>query len=87
MPETYMLVKKVDEAGYNAALHGLAHNKKQPIAKMSKVAQKLADLDGGHNKFLESIYVWLDVCARDTGGRRPTHFVFQPNSPKVRCTH
>lgn len=63
MSETYMFVKKVDEAGYDAALHGLAHNKKQPVAKMSKVAQKLADMDGGHNKFLESIYVWLDVRA------------------------
>lgn len=63
MSETYIHVKKVDEAGYDAALHGLAHNKKQHVAKMAKVAQKLAELDGGHNKFLESIYVWLDVCA------------------------
>ncbi len=63
MSETYILVKKVDEAGFDAALHGLAHNKKQPVAKMAKVAQKLADLDGGHNKFLESMYVWLDVRA------------------------
>jgi hypothetical protein len=63
MSETYMRVRKVDEAGYDAALHGLAHNKKQQVGKMAKVAQKLAELDGGHNKFLESIYVWLDVRA------------------------
>lgn len=63
MSDTYILVKKIDEAGYDAALHGLAHNKKQAVARMAKVAQKLADLDGGHNKFLESIYVWLDVRA------------------------
>jgi len=58
-----MHVTKIDEAGYDAALHGLAHNKKQSVAKMPGVAQKLADKDGGHNKFLESITVWLDVRA------------------------
>jgi len=63
MSETYMRVVKADEAGYDAALRGLAHNKKKPAAAMIKVAQKLADLDGGHNKFLESIVVWLDVRA------------------------
>lgn len=63
MSETYIQVIKADEAGYDAALRGLAHNKKQPPAAMAKVAQKLAELDGGHNKFLESIYVWLDVRA------------------------
>lgn len=63
MSELYMCVTKIDEAGYDAALHGLAHNKKQPVAKMPDVAQKLAHKDGGHNKFLESITVWLDVRA------------------------
>ena len=63
MSETYMFVTKVDEAGYDAALHGLAHNKKQPAEKMPSVARKLADMDGGHNKFLESLIVWLDVRA------------------------
>lgn len=63
MSETYIRVIKVDEAGYEAALHGLAHNKKQDVARMARVAQKLAALDGGHNKFLESICVWLDVRA------------------------
>ena len=63
MSDFYMNVKKVDEAGYDAALHGLAHNKKKSAAQMVKVAQKLADHDGGHNKFLESIIIWLDVRA------------------------
>lgn len=31
--------------------------------KLEKVALKLANKDGGHNKFLESIAVWLDVDA------------------------
>ncbi len=61
MPVTYMNVTKIDESGYAAALHGLAHNKKQSVEKMAHVATKLAGLDGGHNKFLESILLWLDV--------------------------
>lgn len=63
MSEIYLTVKKVDEAGYKAALLGLAHNKKKSPDKMSEVAEKLSDKDGGHNKFLESIVLWLDVRA------------------------
>lgn len=63
MQSFYMQVEKVDEAGYEAALRGLAHNKKQETEKMTVVAERLAGLDGGHNKFLESIIVWLDVRA------------------------
>lgn len=59
----YMRVNKVSEAGYEAALLGLSHNKKQCPEKMEAVARRLADKDGGHNKFLESIIVWLDVRA------------------------
>ncbi|MHC4551681.1 MAG: hypothetical protein ACYSUT_02780 [Planctomycetota bacterium] len=61
MESFYISVKKVDEAGYQAALHGLAHNKKQEAEKMTVVAEKLAMLDGGHNKLLESIIIWIDV--------------------------
>jgi hypothetical protein len=63
MSDIYMQVKKIQEAGYKPALIGLGHNKKQSPEKMSIVAEKLADKDGGHNKFLESIIVWLDVRA------------------------
>ena len=63
MESFYIRVEKVDEAGYRAALQGLAHNKKQETEKMSVVAKKLATLDGGHNKFLESMILWLDVRA------------------------
>ena len=56
-----MKVKKVDEAGYQAALLGLSYNKKQPVEDMLRVAGKLAFHDGGHNKFLESIIIWLEV--------------------------
>jgi len=63
MESFYMQVVKAAEAGYDAALAGLAHNKKQEPERMETVARKLAGLDGGHNKFLESIMVWLDVRA------------------------
>jgi hypothetical protein len=51
------------EAGFDEALLGLSLNKNQSIEKMPKVALKLAKMDGGHNKFLESIDVWLDIKA------------------------
>ncbi|MCD6175234.1 MAG: hypothetical protein J7K65_05635 [Planctomycetes bacterium] len=63
MESFYINVEKVNEAGYEAALRGLAHNKKQETEKMTLVAEKLAFLDGGHNKFLESMVLWLDVRA------------------------
>ncbi|HER19838.1 MAG TPA: hypothetical protein ENO14_02200 [Chromatiales bacterium] len=58
-----MHVEKVEEAGYAAAMRGLAHNKKQSPDDMPAVARRLCAHDGGHNKFLESIIVWLDVQA------------------------
>ena len=63
MESFYITVTKVEEAGYDAALHGLAHNKKQDVDKMAVVAEKLAAMDGGHNKLLESIILWIDVRA------------------------
>lgn len=56
-------VNVTEEAGYKSAMQGLALSKKQPIENMPKLAVQLAPKDGGHNKFLESIYLWLDVRA------------------------
>ena len=55
-------VKVTEESGYESALSGLALNKKQ-TKEMKQVADKLAKMDGGHNKFLESIIVWLEIKA------------------------
>ena len=63
MSDFFIRVQKIDEAGYDAALLGLSHNKKQTPESMEAVARRLSDKDGGHNKFLESIYLWLDVRA------------------------
>jgi hypothetical protein len=63
MSDYFIRVQKIDEAGYDASLLGLSHNKKQSPEAMEAVARRLCDKDGGHNKFLESMYVWLDVRA------------------------
>lgn len=61
------------EAGYECALYGMAlsyHDRaakdwwtRDAYARAQARAAILAHRDGGHNKFLESIAVWLDVEA------------------------
>jgi hypothetical protein len=58
-----MKVELLLEAGYAQAMLGLSLSHNQPIENMPDVANRLCDKDGGHNKFLESIVVWLDVTA------------------------
>ena len=70
-----MEVIKLQEAGYEQALLGLSlsfYDHKEPLAlwwnaeKFSRAerrAKALAHKGGGHNKFLESIQVWLFVQA------------------------
>lgn len=71
-----MKVEILRESGYDCALFGLGFNKgvtsemafadfrNSPAYKqMINVARRLAPLDDGHNKFLESIMVWLDIDA------------------------
>jgi hypothetical protein len=67
-----MEVKILEEAGYVWALKGLGRSfdhreftacrpSVQRTQKLHKLAVKLAPKNGGHNKFLESIKVWIDV--------------------------
>jgi hypothetical protein len=58
-----MKVQVLREAGYEEALLGLSLSYNQPVEKMSRVANRLYCHDDGHNKFLESITVWLDIVA------------------------
>lgn len=59
-----MQVTVMREAGLEEALLGLSLSYNCPPGHdMLKVAHKLAGKDGGHNKFLESIVVWLEVDA------------------------
>ena len=69
-----MFVKVLEEHGLDSALRGMAYSfrirgedvenwwedKKE---RAYQRAAKLAHMDGGHNKFLESIQVWIDVDA------------------------
>lgn len=58
-----MQVSVLRVSGLKEALLGLSLNKNQKVEHMQSVAYKLAPLDGGHNKFLEMIVVWLDITA------------------------
>jgi hypothetical protein len=58
---TWMNIKVMNEAGYDEALVGLSlsyNSKPSPI-----VAFSLSKKEGGHNKFLETMQVWLDIDA------------------------
>lgn len=56
-----LTVIKRGEYGYKIAMIGLSFNKKRTPPEMRAVAKKLAFMGPGHNKFLESIYLWLEV--------------------------
>lgn len=56
-------VDVIEEAGYKSALFGVSLNKDQNVDNMVKVCERLAPHDGGHNKFLEHIMIWLNVRA------------------------
>lgn len=58
----YMSASVRAEHGTEQALEGLAYNKKQ-TKDMHPVADKLAILDGGHNKFLQQVFIWVSVKA------------------------
>jgi len=69
-----MQVKILEEHGYDSALRGMAysyHDRAVDVdnwwidarEKAAKRASKLASMDGGHNKFLESITVYIDIEA------------------------
>lgn len=58
-----MEIKIIKEAGYEQAILGLSLSHGSTIERAKEVAVNLAPKDGGHNKILESIYVWLDIIA------------------------
>lgn len=58
-----MKVAILKEVGCQETLLGLSLSHGVDVDRAAEVALKLACKDGGENKFLESIYVWLDVTA------------------------
>ena len=58
-----MKVKVLSEHGYHEAMLGLSLSYGGDLERMPKRADLLVKKDGGHNKFLEHISVWIDVTA------------------------
>lgn len=58
-----MIVTILNEAGYDEAILGLSLSFKAGLSKAEVRSRSLCRQDGGHNKFLESIVVWLDIYA------------------------
>jgi len=62
-------VRVIGEAGWDAAAlgvslsHGMHRSPERWEGRKRRVLAGLAHKQGGHNKFLESIIVWLDVTA------------------------
>jgi hypothetical protein len=59
-----MEVKVLREAGYFEAIQGIGYSYGiTDIERLEHVAEKLAPRDSGHNKFLESLQVWIHIKA------------------------
>jgi len=57
-----MQVKVLSEHGYNEAMLGMSLSYNSTVERAKIIAPTLAHRPGGgHGKFLESIYIWLDV--------------------------
>lgn len=67
-----MEIRIIEEAGHLAAVTGMrfSHQTEIPLKAIeeagavdTKTTRALAKQDGGHNKFLESMMVWMDIRA------------------------
>ena len=58
-----MNVTKLSESGYEEAMLGVSLSWASNPVRSSEIAPRLAHKQGGHNKFAESIIIWLDVTA------------------------
>lgn len=59
-----MEVKVINESGYEAAIKGIGLSYGiDDFERLENVAKKLSFKDGGHNKFLESMQVWIEINA------------------------
>ena len=72
-------VRIISEHGFDEAALGLSLSYEREADNMPPVMRRLYAADGGHNKFLESIYLWIDVTA-------PRHFWQQFDTYRVGIT-
>lgn len=62
---TSLVLKILEEHGYESALLGISLSFNADVANMPQRAEKLAHLGRGESKFLEFMLVWMDI----TGSR------------------
>jgi hypothetical protein len=74
-----MDVRVLRECGYEEAGLGLSLSFMKDPDAMGPVMRRLCARDGGHNKFLESIMLWMDVTA-------PRHFWQQFDTYRIGIT-
>lgn len=58
-----MNATKLSESGYEEAMLGISLSWASNPERAKEIAPRLAHKQGGHNKFMESIIVWLDITA------------------------
>jgi hypothetical protein len=58
-----MRIKILQECGFEYGKLGTSLSRLQDLENMDRVCTNLSDKDGGHNKFLEFISVWIDIQA------------------------
>lgn len=58
-----MEAKVIAECGYEQAMLGISLSWASNPDRAKEIAPRLAHKQGGHNKFLESIMVWVDIDA------------------------
>lgn len=58
-----MKVKVLNESGYDESMIGLSLSWASNPERAKEIAKNLAHKTGGHNKFIESIYLWIDITA------------------------
>lgn len=56
-----MKVNVIGEFGYEQAMLGISLSWASNVERSKEIAPNLAHKQGGHNKFLEMIYLWVDV--------------------------
>lgn len=58
-----MKVRLIEEHGYTSALLGLSLSYNQDPGGMPSVAKRLCFKGDGHNKFLETMVIWMEITA------------------------
>lgn len=58
-----MKVTVTNEAGYEQAMAGLAKSYNKPVENMPAIALRLCGKGHGHDKFLQTMIVWVEIQA------------------------